>query len=78
VTLRRCEFGEQLPPDVSCAALCPEFPACLPAPSPELLRDLGRFISGAEQQHANAEAVAYTLSSLHRAITEGLARKEEL
>jgi hypothetical protein len=77
VTLRRCQFGEQLPPNVSCAALCPAFPACMPPPSVELVGDVVQLVSGAEQQHAAASAVARTLSSLHDAIVEGLARKEE-
>ncbi len=77
MTQRRCQFGEQLPSNVSCAALCPDFPACLPTPSPELAHEIGQFISGAEQQHASAQAVAQTLAGLHEAIKAGLARKEE-
>lgn len=76
MTLHRCRTGEQLPADISCAVPCSIFPDCLPAPSPELVRELGRFVSGAEQQQASVEAVDRALSSLHDAITQGLARKE--
>jgi hypothetical protein len=72
VTLQRCQFGEQLPPNASCAALCPAFPDCMPPPSPELLSAIRGFRADGQARSENHEAVAATLEQLHEAITQGL------
>jgi len=78
VTLRQCQFDEQLlPPKVSCGTRCPAFPACLPPPSPELVATVVRSEVEARSTHDNQAALIHVLSYLHDAITTGLIRKEE-
>lgn len=77
MTLRRCQFGEHLPPNVSCAALCLTFPDCMPPSSPELLSTIRGFWADGRARSENHEAVASTLEQLHEAVTEGLKRREQ-
>jgi hypothetical protein len=77
VTLHRCQFGEQLPPYVSCAALCPAFPGCMPPSSPELLSAIRGFWADGQARSENHEAVASTLKQLHEAITQGLEERQQ-
>ncbi len=68
-----CQWtGEKLPDNVTCAALCQEFPACLPEPSPGLLASISRFARQGQAERENHKAAASTLDKLYRAITEGL------
>jgi len=72
LTLRRCQSGEQLPPNVSCASLCQMFPDCLPPPSPELISSVQRFWADGQTESENDQAVASTLRHLYEVISEGL------
>ncbi len=77
MTLHRCQFGERLPPNVSCAALCPAFPDCMPPPSSELLSAIRGFWADGQARSENHAAVASTLEQLHEAITQGLEEREQ-
>jgi hypothetical protein len=76
VSLKRCQFGERLPPNVTCAAVCSVFPECKPPPSPELLSVARRFWAEGQAESENDQAVASTLEQLYEAITQGLERRE--
>ena len=76
VSLNRCQFGERLPPNVTCAAVCSAFPECKPPPSPELLSVARRFWAEGRAESENDEAVASTLEQLYEALTQGLERRE--
>jgi hypothetical protein len=76
VSLKRCQFGERLAPNVTCAAVCSVFPECKPPPSPELLSVARRFWAEGQAESENDEAVASTLEKLYEAITQGLERRE--
>jgi hypothetical protein len=70
VSLRRCLYAlEKLPADMTCGGLCPEFPACLPAPSSALLADLA---TAGQDDRADHRAVEHTLRLACEAINERL------
>jgi hypothetical protein len=69
--------GAKLPDDTTCGALCKEFPACLPEPSPELLASISRFVRQGQAERENHEATASTLDQLYRAITDGLGGRKQ-
>jgi hypothetical protein len=69
--------GEQLPLNVTCGTRCAEFPACIPSPSAELVTSIVRYCIDSEAEQAATEAVANALQSLHDAVTDGLAGREQ-
>jgi len=78
MSLNPCdETGEQLDANVTCGALCADFPGCLPPPSPALTSAIGRFSAEVQAAHDGHQATARTLGELHDAITEGLAGREQ-
>jgi hypothetical protein len=75
MTLRRCQYGNKLPTNVSCVVLCQDFPDCLPPPSPELATALRQFVTEASQERDQTEATTYTLSCLRDALNKGIRKK---
>ncbi len=77
MTLKRCQAGYQLPPLMSCGAVCDEWPDCLPTPSPDSLAMVTQFCTDGEAAGQNSEAVASALSRLYEAISRGLKGREQ-
>jgi hypothetical protein len=74
MTLKPCNAGPKLSPNVSCGGVCDIFPACLPAPSPELVASVMALRTSVLEEHAQHRASMRTLMVLQRAITEGSSR----
>jgi hypothetical protein len=78
VSERSCAVsGERFDANVTCGALCADFPACLPAPSLALITSIGAFSAQIQADHDGHAATARTLSELRDAITESLEQREE-
>ena len=73
MALRRCQHsGQRLPDNETCGGLCSEFPACLPAPSPELVAEVARLRIEAESEQASYSAAAESLMLIHQVLVQGL------
>jgi hypothetical protein len=59
-----------LPEDVTCGAVCKQFPKCLPEPSEDLLRQLARLRDNAFAEHNSHAATIEALEAI-RAALEG-------
>lgn len=71
MSLQRCgHAGVKLANNVTCSALCDSFPACLPAPSPELTARLVSLQAEREHKHASYSAAVETLMALQEALNE--------
>jgi len=70
MTLKSCNSGSELPPNVSCGEVCDIFPACLPPPSPELVASVMALRVSLIEEHAQHRASMRTLRVLQRAISE--------
>lgn len=78
MSLKPCQAtGEKLADDTTCGALCEAFPACLPVPSVGLVADVHRLRMDAEHEAYGAAATAESLSLIHQALVNGLARKDK-
>jgi hypothetical protein len=72
-----CHHGRgRLEANATCGARCPEFPSCLPSPSPEVATAVLRLHLDRQRAHVHAVTATEALQVLHEAITEGLHRKE--
>ncbi len=67
--------GAKLADNATCGTGCGMFPACLPAMSPEVAREITLTLHAEVDEHQAASATHEVLDRLHTAITEGLARK---
>jgi hypothetical protein len=72
MTLKPCNSGTELPPNVSCGGLCDIFPDCLPAPSPNLVAAVMALRASVLEEHAQHRASMLTLMVLQRAIGESV------
>jgi hypothetical protein len=74
---RRCcaHSGAKLADNATCGARCDGFPACLPAVSPALAREITLALDAAISEHQAASAAHELLDRLHTAISDGLARE---
>jgi hypothetical protein len=78
MALRPCQYsGQRLPDNETCGGLCSEFPACLPAPSPELVAEVARLRIEAESEQASYLATSASLMLIHEALVAGLERKSD-
>jgi hypothetical protein len=74
----RCQHsGQRLPDNETCGRLCDEFPVCLPAPSIGLVAEVAKLRMDAEHAAEEYAATAESLSLIHQALVDGLARKDE-
>jgi hypothetical protein len=70
MTLKTCNSGPKLSPNVSCGGLCDVFPDCLPPSSPELLSSVMALRASLIQEHAQQRAAVQVLRVLQRAINK--------
>ena len=61
-----CVLVKQLPPNITCGAVCESFPGCLPSPSPGLLRRVAWLRTQAANDRQNYTAQA--LEAIHEAL----------
>jgi hypothetical protein len=76
MSLQRCaHLGARLADSVTCGARCGAFPACLPAPPPEVIEAVALTLRATASEHQAASAVQAALGQLHAAIAKGMTRK---
>ena len=63
-----------LPDLLTCGGLCPEFPDCLPTPSPELIASIVGLRESQAREHEYHWASAQALRILQQAIDERIDR----